>query len=177
MHRIRHEGVEHLHGRGRGDLFVHLVVDVPTDLDDTSRDLLRQLAEHRGEHDQRGNGRPLLAQAWRQAVSHLEWPRRVAALAQFIVEDLEMPVLVTSDEHHLRTVLRAKVGEEVVVTDDDGSWAICEVLEHGLGRGEHRSIEIRDHRARRSIWRRSRATAANGRSPRRPNWASVRSCR
>ena len=49
VHRIRHEGVEHLHGRGRGDLFVHLVVDVPTDLDDTSRDLLRQLAEHRGE--------------------------------------------------------------------------------------------------------------------------------
>ena len=49
IHRVRHEGVEHLHGRGRGDLFVHLVVDVPTELDDTSRDLLRQLAEHRGE--------------------------------------------------------------------------------------------------------------------------------
>jgi molecular chaperone DnaJ len=49
VHRVRHEGVEHLHGRGRGDLFVHLVVDVPTDLDDTSRDLLRQLAQHRGE--------------------------------------------------------------------------------------------------------------------------------
>ncbi|MGA2432529.1 MAG: molecular chaperone DnaJ [Acidimicrobiales bacterium] len=49
VHRLKHEGVEHLHGRGRGDLFVHLVVDVPTDLDDTSRDLLRQLAEHRGE--------------------------------------------------------------------------------------------------------------------------------
>jgi molecular chaperone DnaJ len=50
IHRVRHEGVEHLHGRGRGDLFVHLVVDVPTELDETSRDLLRQLAEHRGEH-------------------------------------------------------------------------------------------------------------------------------
>ncbi len=49
VHRIKHEGVEHLHGRGRGDLFVHLVVDVPTELDDTSRELLRQLAEHRGE--------------------------------------------------------------------------------------------------------------------------------
>jgi molecular chaperone DnaJ len=49
VHRLRHEGVEHLHGRGRGDLFVHLVVDVPTELDDTSADLLRQLAEHRGE--------------------------------------------------------------------------------------------------------------------------------
>ncbi len=28
---------------------VHLVVDVPTDLDDASEDLLRQLAEHRNE--------------------------------------------------------------------------------------------------------------------------------
>jgi len=49
VHRIRHEGVEHLHGRGRGDLYVHLVVDVPTELDDVERDLLRQLAAHRGE--------------------------------------------------------------------------------------------------------------------------------
>ena len=49
VHRLRHEGVEHLHGRGRGDLFVHLVVDVPTELDDVERDLLRQLAHHRGE--------------------------------------------------------------------------------------------------------------------------------
>jgi len=49
VHRLRHEGVEHLHGRGRGDLFVHLVVDVPTDLDDASATLLRQWAELRGE--------------------------------------------------------------------------------------------------------------------------------
>jgi molecular chaperone DnaJ len=49
VHRLRHQGVEHLHGRGRGDLFVHLVVDVPTELDDTSEDLLRQLAVHRQE--------------------------------------------------------------------------------------------------------------------------------
>ena len=49
VHRVRHEGVEHLHGRGRGDLYVHLSVDVPTELDDVERDLLRQLAQHRGE--------------------------------------------------------------------------------------------------------------------------------
>jgi molecular chaperone DnaJ len=49
VQRIRHEGVSHLHGRGRGDLFVHLVVDVPIDLDEDSDALLRQLAEHRGE--------------------------------------------------------------------------------------------------------------------------------
>ena len=49
VYRLRHEGIEHLHGRGRGDLYVHLSVDVPDDLDDTSAELLRQLAEHRGE--------------------------------------------------------------------------------------------------------------------------------
>jgi molecular chaperone DnaJ len=49
VHRIRHQGVEHLHGRGRGDLYVHLTIDVPTELDTTSEDLLRQLAVHRNE--------------------------------------------------------------------------------------------------------------------------------
>ncbi len=49
VHRLRHEGVTHLHGRGRGDLFVHLVVDVPTEIDATTEELLRQLAEHRAE--------------------------------------------------------------------------------------------------------------------------------
>jgi molecular chaperone DnaJ len=49
VHRVRHEGTEHLHGRGRGDLFVHLVVDVPSELDETSEGLLRQWAEHRHE--------------------------------------------------------------------------------------------------------------------------------
>jgi molecular chaperone DnaJ len=47
--RLRHEGVEHLHGRGRGDLFIHLVVDVPRDLDEESETLLRAWAEHRQE--------------------------------------------------------------------------------------------------------------------------------
>ena len=49
VHRVRHEGVEHLHGRGRGDLYVHLVIDVPSDLDDESEKLLRQYATARGE--------------------------------------------------------------------------------------------------------------------------------
>ena len=56
VHRIRHEGVEHLHGRGRGDLFIHLVVDVPTELDETSEALLRQWATHRGEAVQESSG-------------------------------------------------------------------------------------------------------------------------
>ncbi len=67
-------------------------------------------------------------------MTHLEWPRRVAALAQFRVADPETPVLESSDEHHLRKVLRAQVGEEVVVTDGNGWWAICEVSDQGLSR-------------------------------------------
>jgi len=67
-------------------------------------------------------------------VSHLEWPRRVAALAQFRVDDPHMPVLSTDDEHHLRTVLRARSGEEIVVTDGEGAWSLCEVGDVGLHR-------------------------------------------
>jgi molecular chaperone DnaJ len=47
--RLRHKGVPHVDGRGRGDLMVHVVVDVPDDLDDAQEALLRQLAEARGE--------------------------------------------------------------------------------------------------------------------------------
>lgn len=67
-------------------------------------------------------------------MSHLEWPRRVAALAQFRVDDPHMPVLVADDEHHLRTVLRARSGEEVVVTNGEGAWSLCEVGDVGLHR-------------------------------------------
>ena len=42
-------GVPKLRGRGRGDLFVHVEVDTPTDLDDGQRELLAALAEARGE--------------------------------------------------------------------------------------------------------------------------------
>ncbi len=64
----------------------------------------------------------------------LEWPRRVAAIAQFHVEDPGQPTLSAADDHHLRTVLRAKSGEELVVTDGAGSWSLCEVGDHALHR-------------------------------------------
>jgi 16S rRNA (uracil1498-N3)-methyltransferase len=67
-------------------------------------------------------------------VTHPEWPRRVAALAQFHVADPARPVLERADEHHLRKVLRAKAGEEVVVSDGRGVWALCVVTDHGLDR-------------------------------------------
>ncbi len=56
VQRVRHEGVTHLHGRGRGDLYVHVIVDVPTQLDDVERDLLTRLAAHHGEEAPSSHG-------------------------------------------------------------------------------------------------------------------------
>jgi molecular chaperone DnaJ len=47
--RLKGGGVPHLRGRGRGDLYVHLVVDTPTDLTAKQEELLVQLAAERGE--------------------------------------------------------------------------------------------------------------------------------
>lgn len=47
--RIRGRGVPVLQGRGRGDVIVTIVVDTPTDLSRDQDELLRRLAEMRGE--------------------------------------------------------------------------------------------------------------------------------
>jgi molecular chaperone DnaJ len=47
--RIRGRGVPHVQGRGRGDLIVRVVIDVPTDVTKEQEELLRQLAALRGE--------------------------------------------------------------------------------------------------------------------------------
>jgi molecular chaperone DnaJ len=47
--RLRGRGVPHVDGRGRGDLRVVLRVDTPTKLSGTEQELLRRLAEERGE--------------------------------------------------------------------------------------------------------------------------------
>ena len=47
--RLRGRGVPHLQGRGRGDLILTVVVDTPTDLSHEQEDLMRRLAEARGE--------------------------------------------------------------------------------------------------------------------------------
>jgi len=47
--RFRGKGVPHVDGRGRGDLRVVLRVDTPTKLTATEQELLRRLAEERGE--------------------------------------------------------------------------------------------------------------------------------
>ncbi len=49
VERIRGLGVPHLRGRGRGDLFVHVLVRTPTDLTPEQEEQLRQFAAARGE--------------------------------------------------------------------------------------------------------------------------------
>ncbi|MEO1267009.1 MAG: molecular chaperone DnaJ [Myxococcota bacterium] len=45
---LRDAGVPRLNGDGRGDIIAHLQVTIPTELDDTQTDLLRQFAQHSG---------------------------------------------------------------------------------------------------------------------------------
>jgi len=47
--RLKAQGVPRLQGRGRGDLLVQAVVETTMGLSDEQMDLLRQLAELRGE--------------------------------------------------------------------------------------------------------------------------------
>ncbi len=47
--RLRGKGVPSVQGRGRGDLLIELTVETPEDLDDEQEQLLRRLAELRGE--------------------------------------------------------------------------------------------------------------------------------
>jgi len=54
--RLKGLGVPHLRGRGRGDLFVRLVVETPTTLTPKQVDLLRQLAVERDEQLADGEG-------------------------------------------------------------------------------------------------------------------------
>ncbi|MGH9019605.1 MAG: RsmE family RNA methyltransferase, partial [Acidimicrobiales bacterium] len=58
--------------------------------------------------------------------------RRVGALTQLRVDDPARPALTIDQDHHLRRVLRARPGEEVVVTDGRGAWAMCLVTDEGL---------------------------------------------
>ena len=54
---LRARGVPHLRATGRGDLHVHLRVEVPTRLDGRQEELLRDLAKLRGEEHPASSGR------------------------------------------------------------------------------------------------------------------------
>ena len=60
-------------------------------------------------------------------MSRVEFARRVDALAQFRVDNVHVPQLTDSDRHHLVKVLRARLDEEVVVTNGAGLWAFARV--------------------------------------------------
>lgn len=64
----------------------------------------------------------------------IEWTRRIDALTQLRVSDPATPHLSKEAEHHLRKVLRAQVGEEIVVTNGAGSWSFALVQDAGLKR-------------------------------------------
>jgi molecular chaperone DnaJ len=49
VHKIKGHGVPHLRGRGRGDLYVHTLIETPEELSDEQEELLRQFATARGE--------------------------------------------------------------------------------------------------------------------------------
>ena len=52
------QGVKHLNGSGRGDLVIHVTVEVPTKLDPEQEKLLRELAKLRGEEAPPGKFAP-----------------------------------------------------------------------------------------------------------------------
>jgi 16S rRNA (uracil1498-N3)-methyltransferase len=67
-------------------------------------------------------------------VSRVDFLRRVEALGQFRVTDPATPVLSETDNHHLYRVLRARAGEEIVVTNGAGAWSFARVSDHTLER-------------------------------------------
>lgn len=57
----------------------------------------------------------------------MEWTRRIEALGQIRVDDLTRVEPSERDLHHVMKVLRAREGEEIVVTNGVGEWRICRV--------------------------------------------------
>lgn len=49
--RVRGEGASNVHGQGKGDMLVRIVVETPVNLSDKQKELLRSLNELEGEHN------------------------------------------------------------------------------------------------------------------------------
>lgn len=51
MLRVKHEGVPNVHGQGKGDLLIKIVIETPIDLNDKQKELLKEFAELEKEHN------------------------------------------------------------------------------------------------------------------------------
>ena len=49
--RVRNEGAPNVHGSGKGDLLVQVIIETPVGLDDKQKDLLKQFAKLEGSHN------------------------------------------------------------------------------------------------------------------------------
>lgn len=65
-------------------------------------------------------------------MSRDHFDRRVNALTQLRVDDVRRPELRSDDEHHLRRVLRARPGEEIVLSNGHGEYCFATVADSGI---------------------------------------------
>lgn len=49
--RVKNEGAPNVHGHGKGDLLIHIVVETPVGLTEKQKELLRQFGETEGDHN------------------------------------------------------------------------------------------------------------------------------
>ncbi len=147
-------------GRGRGDLFVHVSVDTPTDLDDRQKELLFALAEARGEElgtrptargssrscarpsADHGAGRPPTAS--RAASGTDLGPRPPWCSWRIRPPRFSRRVMPTT----FVDVLRLRPDELVIASDGAGSWAPCRLSGALAGREARGSTSTRCWRRR-----------------------------
>ena len=121
--KLKGRGVPHVEGRGRGDLLVHVTVDVPTEARSGRRGTAsraRLVARGRGHS---GRGRFVLPHSVRvQITVHPPVSSPPASAPLVFVDDLEQPLLTPDDHHHLQRVLRVRAGESITISDGQGRW-------------------------------------------------------
>ena len=76
-------------------------------------------------------------------------------LQLFFVENVANPNLDGDNAHHAERVLRMRIGEEILVSDGQGSWARCSIASINKkevelaviesGRSEEHTSELQSH--------------------------------
>jgi len=129
--RLKGLGIPHLRGRGRGDLFIHVAVEVPIELSARQEELLRELAAERGEEVAEG-GHDGVFSRLRSALADSPGAVAVrAAAAAQVSWAISASPSHRPDAHHLARVLRLRAGEVVVAADGAGSWRLCRYADGG----------------------------------------------